>query len=239
MDNFPIWADHLLAILVGVVIPVSSIYNHQRTGGLPTDLSTEQKKGFYISTSLSLFIMAFIVMAEWLLLKRSPQDIGLRQPGENNLQWWLTLLFIVLYAGDTFLSVSSQTKREKAIEHLNKKTPFLPGVRAELPLYLFMCLSAGVFEEIVFRGFLVTYSYYLFAGISYQWLWAILLPTVIFSVAHYYQGVKAVIKSMVFSFLFGYIFLISGSLLIVIFLHFLVDTVGGLVAMWLTKVNRQ
>lgn len=239
MDNFPIWADHLLAILVGVIIPASSASRNHRSGGIPADLNTDQKKSFYLSASLSLFIMAFIVMAVWLIFGRTLIDIGLRQPNDNNLQWWLTLLFIVIYAADTVYTLSSRSHREKALEHLNKKTPFLPAVRSELPLYLVMCLSAGVFEEMVFRGFLVTYCYYLFSGISYQWLWAIILPTVIFSVAHYYQGAKAVIKSLVLSFLFGYIFLVSGSLLIVMFLHFLVNVTGGLVAMWLTKMNRQ
>lgn len=235
MDNLPVWSDHLLAILVGIVIPLNSIYTNQKSGGFPAVLSTEQKKGFYLSTSLSLFIMAFVVMGVWLLPGRNPQDIGLQQPAKNDLQWWLTLLFIVLYAGDTLFSISSRRQREKSLEHFNKRTPFLPTVRSELPLYFLMCFSAGVFEEIVYRGFLITYSYYLFSGLSYQWLWAILLPTIVFSIAHYYQGTLAVVKSLILCFLFGCIFYVSGSLLVVMLLHFLVDASGGLVAMWLIK----
>jgi membrane protease YdiL (CAAX protease family) len=59
-------------------------------------------------------------------------------------------------------------------------------------------------------------------------LLSVFLPAFVFSIAHFYQGVKAVIKIFVLAVLFGYLFVFSGSLLIVMILHFLVDAVGGL-----------
>jgi membrane protease YdiL (CAAX protease family) len=234
MDNFPRWADHLLALLVGIVIPVMTIYRYNQ-GALSQKFDTALKKQLYISSSLSLFILAVITVAVWLLFGRSLTQMGFRLPGNDKTYWWLVIAFVLLYSIETVGSVITPDRRNKAILHWEKRTSFLPTRIGELPLYLLMCFSAGVFEELVFRGFLVTYCYYLFSGLPYQMFWAVLFPSLIFSVSHYYQGSRAVFKILVLSFLFGYIFTLSGSLLVVMVLHFLVDAVGGLLTMWLMK----
>ena len=91
-----------------------------------------------------------------------------------------------------------------------------------------MCFSAGVFEEIVYRGYLVNYCWNLFEGSDYQQMIAVVLPALAFSIAHFYQGAKAVLKIFFLAVFFGYLFIYSGSLLIVMILHFLVDAIGGL-----------
>src|SRR6185503_20352429 len=117
------------------------------------------------------------------------------------------------------------------VDNWKKRTPFLPTKNNELPEYFLLCFSAGVFEEIVYRGYLVTYCWYLFDGTEYQRMLSIILPAFVFSVAHFYQGAKAVFKIFVLSIIFGYLFIYSGSLLIVMILHFLVDVIGGLISM--------
>jgi uncharacterized protein len=60
-------------------------------------------------------------------------------------------------------------------------------------------------------------------------------PAVLFSLAHFYQGYKAMGKIFLLSLLFALIFIFSKSLIIVVIIHFLIDLVGGLLAM---KVRR-
>ena len=107
---------------------------------------------------------------------------------------------------------------------------FLPK-ETNYPNTFLLCFSAGVFEEIVYRGYLITYCWYLFDGYDNQQLLSIILPALVFSIAHFYQGSKAVIKIFVLALFFGYLFVLSGSLLIVMLLHFLVDAAGGLLTM--------
>lgn len=227
MDKFPLWADHILSFIFGIAIPFYSAYKR------PKDLSgmhfeSRQKKQIYISNSLSLFIMALVVIAVWLLFKRPLAELGFKQIKTLNSWWWLTIIFILLYVGDTWIAVHSKENLEKTFIDRETKTPFMPTKRKELPLYFLMCFSAGVFEEIIFRGFLVTYMMYLLADIVSGEMWAVFLPALVFSVAHYYQGSKAVLKILILSVLFGYIFILSDSLLVVMLLHFLVDAIGGL-----------
>ena len=172
--------------------------------------------------------MGVVVIAVWLLFKRPLAEIGLTQPTNFQAWWWLVVAFGLVYSLDSVLTLSSKKGVDTAIDNWKKRTPFLPTKNEELPEYFLLCFSAGVFEEIVYRGYLVNYCWYLFDGNNYQQLLSVFLPAAVFSIAHFYQGGKAVIKIFVLAVFFGYLFIFSGSLLMVMILHFLVDAIGGL-----------
>ena len=238
MDNFPHWVDHILAFILCVAIPLNARQNAKALSNIV--FNSEQKRTIYISGSFSLFIMGAVVMAAWLLFKRPLPEIGLTQPVNIHAWWWMVILFALIYFLDTAVTLSSKKAIDKAVDEWKKRTPFLPTKKSELPEYLLMCFSAGVFEEIVYRGYLVNYCWYLFDGSGYQRSLAVLVPALVFSISHFYQGTKAVIKIFVLALLFGYIFIYSGSLLIVMILHFLVDAIGGLLTMkYLKEADQQ
>ena len=230
MDNFPHWVDHILALLLCAGIPLQGALQH-RKGFSGILLSSEQKKRIYISGSFSLFVMGAVVMLVWLFFKRPLPDIGLTQPSNFSSWWWLVIVFALLYLADTVITLSTKNELDKATEEFKKRTPFLPTKKSEIPEYLLLCFSAGVFEEIVYRGYLVNYCWYLFEGYNYQQMLSVFLPAFVFSISHFYQGIKAVIKIFVLAVLFGYLFIFSGSLLIVMIIHFLVDAAGGFLTM--------
>ena len=227
MDNFPHWADHILAFAFCIAIPVYGGIQ-RRKGFHEVSFTSEQKKGIYIAGSFSLFIMGAAVMIVWLLFRRPVAEIGLTQPRDLQSWWWMTIVFALIYLLDTVVTLSSKKGIDKTVENFKKRTPFLPTKKRELPEYLLLCFSAGVFEEIVYRGYLVSYCWYLFEGSNYQQLLAVFVPAFAFSIAHFYQGGKAVVKIFVLAIVFGYLFIYSGSLLIVMILHFVVDAIGGL-----------
>ena len=204
-------------------------------GTSPIYFSSDQKKQIYISGSFTLFIMGAIVVSVWLIFRRLLADLGLTQPVDLKLWWWMPIVFMLIYLLDAVITLSTKKRMDTAIDEWKKRTPFLPTKTKELPEYLLMCFSAGVFEEIVYRGYLVTYCWYLFEGSTYHQLFAITVPALAFAVAHFYQGARAVLKIFVLSLFFGYIFVYSGSLLIVMILHFLVDAIGGLLSIKFMK----
>ncbi|HJS55605.1 MAG TPA: type II CAAX endopeptidase family protein, partial [Chitinophagaceae bacterium] len=237
MDNFPHWIDHILAFILCIAIPLQARQNARVLSNIV--FSSEQKKQFYISGSFSLLIMGAVVMTVWLLFKRPVSEIGLTQPVNIQSWWRLSVIFILVYLLDAFVPLLSKKELDKSIEDFKKRTPFLPTKKVELPEYLLLCFSAGVFEEIVYRGYLVNYCWYLFDGYSYQRSLSVFVPAFVFSVAHFYQGTKAVIKIFILSLFFGYIFIYSGSLLIVMLLHFLVNAISGLLTIKYMKEEDQ
>lgn len=64
---------------------------------------------------------------------------------------------------------------------------------------------------------------------------AIIIPACMFAFGHLYQGEKAVMKILLMAILFGWIFLLTNSLLLLILIHFLVDVLGGYLAYSLLK----
>jgi membrane protease YdiL (CAAX protease family) len=227
MVNFPHWVDHIVAFAFCIALPLYAA--RQRIKGTSVIYFTsEQKKQIYISGSFSLFIMGAVVVSVWLIFRRALPDLGLTQPANFQSWWWLVVIFILVYLADIIITLSSKKGMEKSIDDFKKRTPFLPTKTSELPEYLLMCFSAGVFEEIVYRGYLINYCWYLFEGYNYQQMIAVVLPALAFSIAHFYQGAKAVLKIFFLAVFFGYLLIYSGSLLIVMILHFLVDAVGGL-----------
>lgn len=227
MDKFPNWADHIVIFIFCVLVPLLAIRQYQKNTS-PAVYSSRQKHVFYFSTCITLFVMAAIVMAVWLSFKRPRAEIGLTLRIEGSLWLWTTLAFILLYAIDTIYSVATSKNLTASRSDWEKRTPFMPTTMKEFPAYLVMCLCAGIFEEIVYRGYLVTYFMYLFNDAAYQQVLAVFVSAFVFSISHFYHGVKNIVKIFVLSGFLGYIFIQSQSLIIVMVLHFIINVIGGL-----------
>jgi membrane protease YdiL (CAAX protease family) len=237
MDNFPVLSDHLLVLVYGLAIPflsgVKSLENFDQI-----NFTEDIRRRFYLANSLFLFLAAAAIIFSWWLHDRPFDAMGFRlslNVNNRTLTIGMITLLVVLYAGDLLYSVRKWEKQGSEVDTLDDTTPFLPRELREIPAYLVMCLSAGIFEEIIYRGFMVTYflpEYNFSTGLP---ILAVTAPAFLFSLAHYYQGWQAVLKIFLLSLLLGIIFLSSGSIWVVMIIHFLIDLIGGLVAMKLMK----
>jgi membrane protease YdiL (CAAX protease family) len=237
MNDFPQWIDHLLAFFYGLFLPwYSQRRNPQGFNGKV--FNTEEKKLIYRSGSISLLLIAVAILTVWYLYSRPWRGLGFTAPLFSYNWIILAGLIILLYLTDSYLAVSSPGKIERSITRWKESTPFLPENYNEFRYYLILCLSAGVFEEIIYRGFLVTYCLYFFAEMSHPEIGAVVLPAITFSTAHYYQGYRAVVKIFLFSVLFGFIFVYSGSLWVLMIIHFLIDAAGGLLTIRYLKERK-
>jgi membrane protease YdiL (CAAX protease family) len=102
-------------------------------------------------------------------------------------------------------------------------------------------LSAGICEELVFRGFFILYVLTVFEGHASGVGIAVVSSSFVFGMAHEYQGGPALIKITLLSVLFAVLFVLSKSLILVIVLHFAVDFSSGLlgVVRHLAETRRQ
>ena len=172
--------------------------------------------------------MAALVVAVWLLFKRPLEELGLTLKMQKGSWVWIVLAFVIVYAIDTINSVATSKHIADFMSDWQKRTPFMPTLTKELPAYILLCVCAGVFEEIVYRGFMVTYFAYLFKGNDYHQSLSVIVPAFVFSISHFYHGTKNMIKIFILSVFLGFIFIQSGSLVIVMLLHFIINVIGGL-----------
>jgi membrane protease YdiL (CAAX protease family) len=237
MDDFPSFSDNILVLLFGWLLPfISGVKSREGFTGI---IFTERmRRRFFLSNSFFLFLCAGAVMVQWAWHDRPAEAMGFRSSldvDNPRLTAALISLLAVLYLTDLIIGIMTARRKVDAAMELQEKTPFLPRLARELPAYVLMCLAAGVCEEIIYRGFMVTYflpEYNHRSGLPFL---AVTAPAFLFSLAHYYQGWQSVLKIFLLSFLLGVIFLVSGSIWTVMIIHFLIDLLSGFAGMHILK----
>jgi membrane protease YdiL (CAAX protease family) len=231
MADFPSIADHALVWIFGIILPfLSGLQSHNLSGAI--QFNEQSRKRLYLSNSLMLAIAGSAILLMWTAKQRSFDGLGFRFPNMDNFFPVMILVFAFLigYAVDLYLSARKINQLKKEASWFERSS-FLPESFKELPSYIILCLSAGIFEEIIYRGFMVTYFLPLISTPGEVPWMAILAPSILFSLAHTYQGWIAVIKIFIFSILLGIIFILSKSIYPTMVLHFFIDLIGGIVAL--------
>lgn len=95
----------------------------------------------------------------------------------------------------------------------------LPRTRGELPYGAGLSLNAGIFEELLFRLGLPALVF----AVTGDAVVAFVAATVLFGVLHLYQGVAGVVLSTILGVVFAFLYLVTGSILVPIVLHALLD----------------
>ena len=110
------------------------------------------------------------------------------------------------------------------ISHAVSIQPFLPRKPLEIALWIAVSMSAGISEEIAFRG----YFQRQFGALTGSKWAAVCLQAVLFGVGHGYQGVQAMAKIALFGALFGALAIWRGSLRPGIMAHVFGDILSGI-----------
>lgn len=233
MSNFPSLADHLLVLLFGWGLPLlSSLQGRKALRSIR--FSEPVRRRFFLSNSLTLALFAGIVILAWYVQGRPFAEMGFRMPAPSpamDAALLLTVALMAIYAIDLWRGVRRAYRHREERTEMLGRTPFLPRHPRELPIYVLMCASAGIFEEIIYRGFMVTYFLPEPNGRS-GWPWlAVTVPALLFGMAHHYQGWQAMGKVIVLSMLLALVFILGGSLWWVMAVHFGIDLAAGLATM--------
>ncbi|NJC69632.1 CPBP family intramembrane metalloprotease [Planosporangium thailandense] len=149
------------------------------------------------------------------------RHLGLAWPA-GPLRWQATgftayLVVIILVMG---LAMRVRARRGRSVPGQAAFSAMLPRTRAERWHALAVAVGAGVSEELAFRGLLIATGVALF-GVSPYVAAAALI--VLFGVAHLYQGVGGMVGTALVGALLTGLYLASGSLLLPIVLHVVID----------------
>jgi uncharacterized protein len=100
----------------------------------------------------------------------------------------------------------------------------LPVSRQERLWWVLLSVTAGICEELLYRGFMLQYLRgHLLAGPALHLTLAWLLSSLAFGIAHVYQGVRGVMETTAAGLVFGLLAILSGNLVLPILLHCLID----------------
>ncbi len=146
------------------------------------------------------------------------------------------LFFGVALGALGFLIVRIKANRRRVAPAPNARPPWwrklLPDFSALLPatarekyLWSALAISAGVCEEVVFRGWLFATLHDMFAlaGLTPHATMLVLLSAAIFGLAHGYQRIAGMVLTAFAGVLLGVLYIKTGSLFVPIVLHILLD----------------
>lgn len=221
--------DHIFFGLLAFALPLLLVWRNN-PGQILIPEETHLKIRIYWMNSAVLWVGALAVIILWFFNDRPFSAIGMRLPDASAFPHWMLLIagFILLYFADALISWNSEDEHPAAA--------VLPANWREFGHFgTIVSFSAAFCEEIVFRGFLVTYLLALMHDDPNSNAIAIIGSAFIFGIVHIYQGWVAILKITLLSMLFAWLFILTKSLLVLISLHFIVDFSSGMLAVIKTR----
>lgn len=214
---------HLLVLFLIIAVPYRGARRY-RVLMRRIERQPELRAKFYISGMLAQWLMLIPLVLIILGLGWSAQDIGLQAPA---LLWLFApislILVVVVYAQVFYIRRLGRTVegRVQLRQSMSGPLHMLPRTPKERGLWFLLSLTAGVCEEILYRGFLPAYLVHIFPGVPF-WL-AIVIAAVLFGIGHIYQKLTGVLGTGAMGLLFGLLYFFSGSLILPMIVHALFD----------------
>lgn len=223
--------DFLIVVIAVLLMPAMSILAGR-------SLAREAPKARklvprYLRIILRGWLFAAIVVAAWWVQGRPFGALGLA-PHLSVWDYVGFALAVVIGAAMTAQARGLDTAPAEKIEQAMKTVhgiKITPNTKCELSLFMLMSLTAGVWEELVYRGFLIWFLVPL-VGLA----GAVVISALIFGVGHLYQGITGLVTTTIIGLAFAALYLFTASLWWLMVVHAAMDVAGGLTTFQLKRV---
>ena len=228
MSDFLDLHPALLAGLSGIGIILLGIVISDMRGVRDKEKSPSEAERLkmYGGIRLRLALMAVISVSAWGLAGLPLAQLGLQWGSGWRIFAAWSVVFVVLAAMtmQTGLAIRTAERRRTTARAMNDDESLAvlrPVTSREIWSFAGVGLTAGVTEEIIFRGFLSA----VFALILPLWT-AIILANALFVFAHIYQGWKGMLRIVPVTILMAFVASLGESLYPAIVLHIGVDLIA-------------
>jgi membrane protease YdiL (CAAX protease family) len=221
--------DHLLAVILVLVFPPLTAWDVPRLARRVEADPVNARTIHYQWNMTLLWGLTTMLVVGWEWAGRPLRELGVQLPDRAAAWSWTLLLcsaitgFLVQQAYSVARSPDAQAKVREQLEAQPALRTVLPSTPREARLFVPVAVTAGVCEEVLYRGFLLWYLRALMPAAT-----AIAAAIAAFGVVHAYQGVRGVFSTGMAGAVFMAAYLLTGSLLAPIVLHAIVDLVNGL-----------
>ena len=212
-------------IVVFALIFVMPVWDYFESIHLKTSPDPRKRVKWYVKLVIVSWLLTLLLI--WLVGFQNVVTIGTRaswMPTREGVRDFIVglLAAVILLQVVALLRVRNKPEvRAKIAKALQSLYFMLPVTRDERVLFFFVSLTAGICEEAIYRGFLI--HYLMGAPGSLNVTLAMVVSSVIFGIAHIYQGVRGTIGSAILGFIFALLFVMTGNLALPMLLHALID----------------
>jgi len=229
--------DHLVAIVLVAGLP---FYAARSLPGEKARIAAgepDARRRMYWGSCRLQWVLTTVLLVGWWYAERPWTRLGFSI--QLTLGFWIVLAVVVGLCVVTVVHYAAAGRtpesRAKSRAAFGQTAILLPHNRRELRPYLVLAVTAGVCEEILYRGFLIWYVAQFTGTTAFGTVAAVAVSSIAFGAGHLYQGPASAVKIAGFAAAAGTIYVVGGSLWIVMVLHVCVDIAGGLLAVALFR----
>lgn len=231
--------DHLIVLTIAVGLPVYSTLSWPGAIARVRAGEPRARTRMYWATCRMQWVPTAALLIGWALTSRPWSALGFAV--ELTPRFWIVLAVTVAVgaalAAQYIVSLRTAEGRRGLLASFGEAADFAPHTRRELRPFTVLALTAGTCEEVLYRGFLIWYVTW-FTGMTAPGLVAaVALSSIVFGLGHLYQGPKAAARIAGLGAFTGTLYVVSGSLWIVMALHVFVDLAGGLLSVALFRAD--
>ncbi|MEZ4501806.1 MAG: type II CAAX endopeptidase family protein [Dehalococcoidia bacterium] len=214
--------DHLLVIAWVVVVPSFAALvvmpRLRRAGERAKRIRT------YARTIVLQWSLTAALLVLWVVEDRSWGDLGLR-----GAEWWrlgggfaLVAVAVGMLTMYRLRATGDEVMRRELEPSIERLRPMLPRTRPELAAFIALSATAGIAEELFFRGYLLVYLEEFVPLVV-----AVALALAVFGAGHVYQGWQSTLQTAALGAVFLALYLVSGALWPAIVFHAAYDMNSG------------
>jgi len=217
------WDFLLIFFVLAVIVPWRGWARLQRLLALPS-ISSRDRVALYLTSIATQWIVTAVIA--WRAFARG---FSLTSLGVKFERLWELSLFGVLGAALIGLAHWFNLRRvsrtkNPAADHIKAvAAKIFPHTNQEAAIFCVLAVTAGICEEFLYRGFV-------FGALTHSSIpvWAVLLiSSVLFGLAHAYQGLGGMLGTLILGTVFGLMRILYDSLVPVALWHAAVDLVAG------------
>lgn len=225
--------DHLFVIALATLLPWYSWRYQRALAARIRQGEQPDRRRLYLQTSLEHWCALFALALLWFLEERSLTALGLVTPGGGG--FWSGAAFataFVLYLVLAWRKVRQMTAAEKntQVAGMGEFAALLPHNKRELKAFAVLSVTAGIVEEIVYRGYL----FWFFLPLLPPWA-VVIVTSLFFGLGHIYQGGGNALRITGIGIAIGALYLVTGSIWVPIALHILGDILQGAITFELLR----
>ncbi len=220
----PVWAHHSMNAVLWIVVPLLGVAQHAHLVRQILAGRASARPNAYVRLLAGEWILAFAALAVLSTGNGDLGESGFRVPA--TVRFWIGSAVVLVLCGLLVLQAHAVTRSGEALRAARRQMEsldaILPHNSREGQMFSVLSVTAGICEEIVYRGFLLSYlgSYFT------PWV-ALPLSALAFGLGHAYQGSRGILKTGATGLVLGLVVLGTGSILPAIVLHMAVDVTSG------------
>lgn len=217
--------DVLLLVLIVLGLPVRAWHSMRRLRAATDEEAARLRPRLWLRAIATQWLLAAAVILQWIVMRRSPGSLSLVPAfgwGAGGVVLGLAVMAIMFHSQRRNLAATPEVVARLAAR-LGPVRRLMPSSRAEWPGFVALAVTAGICEELLFRGFLL----WVFAQVLPEWWQAALAQAAVFGIAHVYQGARGVFMTFAVGVFLTGVMWISGTIWPAMLVHALLDLNSG------------